>query len=218
MSQLSGKTLFISGGSRGIGLAIAVRAARDGANVALMAKTGAPHPKLLGTVFTAAAEIEAAGGQALPIVGDIRDGDAVSDAVERTVERFGGIDLCVNNASALDLSSPDDLPLKRLHVMKDINVRGTYMVSRECVAHLKRAHNPHILRLSPPVDVSPRWLSPQVGYTMANAYAVVTRPSRECGNAFLCEDVLMEEGVVNFDRYAYMPGVAPAIDLYVEHV
>src|SRR3954449_7072937 len=126
---LAGKTLFISGGSRGIGLAIALRAARDGANIAFIAKTASPHPKLPGTVYTAAAEIEAVGGQALPIVGDIRDESAVLDAVSATVERFGGIDICVNNASAIDLSGTEALPMKRYDLMQSINTRGTFLVS-----------------------------------------------------------------------------------------
>src|SRR4051812_5471255 len=136
-APLQGKTLFISGGSRGIGLAIALRAARDGANVALIAKTAEPHPRLPGTVFTAAAEIEEAGGAALPIVGDIRDEDAVAAAVAQTVERFGGIDVCVNNASAIDLSGTEALALKRYDLMQDINARGTFVVTRACAAALR---------------------------------------------------------------------------------
>ena len=272
---LAGKTLFISGGSRGIGLAIALRAARDGANVALIAKTTEPHPTLPGTVYTAAEEIEAAGGRALPIVGDIRDEDRVAAAVARAVERFGGIDVCVNNASAIDLSPTETLPIKRYDLMQSINTRGTFVVSRACIPHLKGSANPHILTLSPPVSLEPRWLGPHVGYTIAKygmtlcalgfaaefaadgiasnalwprtliataavqnllggdeamararrpelysdaAYAVITRPSRECtGNAFLCEDVLAAEGVTDFDKYAYQPGAQPAVDLFVDH-
>jgi len=165
--DLAGKTLFISGGSRGIGLAIAARAARDGANVALIAKTAEPHPKLPGTVFTAAEEIEAAGGHALPIVGDIRDEGQVEAAVAATVERFGGIDVCVNNASAIDLSGSEKLPVKRYDLMQAINTRGTFVVSRTCIPHLKRADNPHILTLSPPISLEPRWLGPHIGYTIA---------------------------------------------------
>jgi citronellol/citronellal dehydrogenase len=164
---LEGKTLFISGGSRGIGLQIALRAARDGANVALIAKTGEPHPKLPGTVFTAAAEIEAAGGRALPIVGDIRDEAQVEAAVAAAVERFGGIDVCVNNASAIDLSGTEALAIKRYDLMQAINVRGTFVVSRACIPHLKQAANPHILTLSPPISLEPRWLGPHIGYTLA---------------------------------------------------
>ncbi len=274
--SLAGKTLFISGGSRGIGLEIALRAARDGANVALIAKTAEPHPDLPGTVFTAAEEIEAAGGRALPIVGDIRDDGQVEAAVAATVERFGGIDVCVNNASAIDLSATEALAMKRYDLMQDINTRGTFAVSRACIPHLRRAENPHILTLSPPISLEPRWLGAHLAYTIAKygmtlcalglaaelaaagiasnalwprtliatsavqnllggdeaiagsrkpqlyadaAYAVVTRPSRECtGNAFLCEDVLAEEGVTDFDAYAQVPGATPRADLFVDHV
>ena len=272
---LAGKTLFISGGSRGVGLAIAIRAARDGANVALIAKTAEPHPKLEGTVYTAAAQIEAAGGRALPVVGDIRDEAQVAAAVAQAVERFGGIDVCVNNASAINLSGTEALEIKRYDLMQSINTRGTFVVSRACIPHLKRSANPHILTLSPPVSLEPRWLGPHVGYTIAKygmtlcalgfaaefaddgiasnalwprtliataavqnllggdeamararrpelyadaAYAVITRPSRDCtGNAFLCEDVLAAEGVTDFDRYAYQPGAEPEADLFVDH-
>ena len=164
---LEGRTLFISGGSRGIGLAIAQRAARDGANVALIAKTAEPHPKLEGTVYTAAESIEAAGGQALPIVGDIRDEAQVAGAVAQTVERFGGIDICVNNASAINLSGTEAMDMKRYDLMQDINTRGTYVVSKACVPHLKQAGNPHVLTLSPPISLQPRWLGPHIAYTIA---------------------------------------------------
>lgn len=164
--SLSGRTMFISGASRGIGLAIAKRAARDGANVALIAKTAEPHPKLPGTVYTAAREIEEAGGQALPIVGDIRDGDAVEKAVSAAVEQFGGIDICVNNASAINLGSITDVDLKRFDLMNGIQVRGTYAVSRACIPHLRGRPNPHILTLSPPIRLEPQWLKP-TAYMMA---------------------------------------------------
>ncbi|WP_125079322.1 SDR family oxidoreductase [Mycobacterium sp. P7213] len=163
---LSGKTMFISGASRGIGLAIAKRAACDGANVALIAKTAEPHPKLDGTIYTAAAEIEEAGGQALPIVGDIRDGDSVAGAVAATVERFGGIDICVNNASAINLGSILEVPLKRFDLMNGIEVRGTYAVSQACIPHMIGRDNPHILTLSPPIRLEPQWLKP-TAYMMA---------------------------------------------------
>ncbi|MGB2711677.1 MAG: NAD(P)-dependent oxidoreductase [Conexibacter sp.] len=272
--SLHGKTLFISGASRGIGLAIALRAARDGANVALIAKTATPHPKLEGTVYTAAEQIEAAGGQALPIVGDIREEQQVADAVAQAVERFGGIDVCVNNASAINLAGTEALELKRYDLMQDINVRGTFAVSRACIPHLRKAENPHILTLSPPIDLDPRWLGPHIGYTLAKygmslvalglaaelrgdgiasnalwprtlvataavqnllggdaamararrpeiyadaAYAILNRPSRECsGNTFLCEDVLVEEGITDFAPYAYVPGAELAVDLFVD--
>ena len=164
--SLAGKTMFISGASRGIGLAIAKRAARDGGNVALIAKTVEPHPKLPGTVYTAAREIEEVGGQALPIVGDVRDGDAVEAAVAQAVEQFGGIDICVNNASAINLGSITEVPLKRFDLMNGIQVRGTYAVSQACIPHLKGRSNPHILTLSPPIRLEPKWLKP-TAYMMA---------------------------------------------------
>jgi len=164
--SLSQKTMFISGASRGIGLAIAKRAAADGANVALIAKTAEPHPKLPGTVYTAAKEIEEAGGNALPIVGDIRDADAVASAVEQTVAQFGGIDICVNNASAINLGSIEEVPLKRFDLMNGIQVRGTYSVSQACIPHMKGRENPHILTLSPPIRLEPQWLKP-TAYMMA---------------------------------------------------
>ena len=164
--SLKGKTMFISGASRGIGLAIAKRAAADGANIALIAKTAEPHPKLPGTVFTAAKELEDAGGQALPIVGDIRDGDSVASAVAKTIEQFGGIDICVNNASAINLGSVAEVPLKRFDLMNGIQVRGTYAVSQACIPHMKGRDNPHILTLSPPIRLEPKWLKP-TAYMMA---------------------------------------------------
>jgi citronellol/citronellal dehydrogenase len=273
---LKHKTLFISGGSRGIGLAIALRAARDGANIALIAKTAEPHPKLEGTVFTAAEQIEQAGGQALPIVGDIRDETQVVNAVAETVNRFGGIDVCVNNASAISLAGTEALKIKRYDLMQTINTRGTFVVSRGCILHLKHSANPHILTLSPPISLEPRWLAPHIGYTIAKygmtlcalgfaaefredgiasnalwprtiiataavqnllggdeamarsrkpelyadaAYAVITRPSRECtGNTYLCEDVLAEEGITDLEQYSYIPGAEPVVDLYVDRL
>src|SRR5829696_6322655 len=165
--MLKDRVMFMSGGSRGIGLAIAARAARDGVKVALMAKTAEPHPKLPGTIYTAAEEIEKAGGQALPIVGDIRDEESVHGAVAQCVERFGGIDLCVNNASAINLSGTLDLPMKRYDLMQDINTRGTFLVSKACVPHLKDAANPHVLTLSPPLNRDPKWFETHVAYTIA---------------------------------------------------
>jgi citronellol/citronellal dehydrogenase len=159
--------MFLSGGSRGIGLAIATRAAADGANIALIAKTAEPHPMLEGTIYTAAEQIEAAGGTALPIVGDIRHDDQVAAAVARTVELFGGIDICVNNASAINLSGTEHLPMKSYDLMQDINTRGTYVVSRACIPHLKRAENPHILTLSPPLNLAQHWFQNHVAYTIA---------------------------------------------------
>ena len=165
-TPLAGRTLLISGGSRGIGLAIALRAARDGAQVALLAKTGTPHPKLEGTVHTAAAAIESAGGRALPIVGDVRADDDIDRAVEATVAAFGGIDIVVNNASVIDLSGTLDLSPKKYDLMQDVNVRGTFMLSRAALPHLRRAANPHILSLSPPLNLSPAWLGAFPGYLL----------------------------------------------------
>lgn len=163
---LAGKTMFISGGSRGIGLAIAVRAAREGANVALIAKTDEPHPQLPGTVHTAADEIREAGGRALPVVGDIRDQDAVLGAVAKAVDEFGGIDICVNNASAINLANVESMPLKRYDLIQSINSRGTFIVSQACIPHLK-ANGGHILTLSPPINLNPRWLGAHAPYTLS---------------------------------------------------
>jgi citronellol/citronellal dehydrogenase len=167
MSSLKGKTLFITGASRGIGLAIGVRAARDGANVAIVAKTTEPHPKLPGTIYTAAKEIEAAGGQALPIVCDIQQDEQVAASVEQTVEKFGGIDILVNNASAIHLTGTTATPMKRYDLMHRINTRGTFLCSQLCIPHLEKASNPHILNLSPPLNMEAKWFAPHVAYTMA---------------------------------------------------
>src|SRR5579875_2526672 len=165
--SLKGKTLFISGGSRGIGLAIALRAARDGANVAILAKTAEPHPKLPGTIYTAADEIEAAGGRALAIVGDVRDEASIRSAVEQTAETFGAIDIVVNNASAIDLSPSTDLAVKKFDLMQQIEVRGTFLLTREAIPYLRRSDHAHILTLSPPLNLSKRWLGANVGYMLA---------------------------------------------------
>lgn len=167
MSSLKGKTIFMSGGSRGIGLAIALRAARDGANVAIAAKTDTPHPKLPGTIHTAAAEIEEAGGGALALVCDIRSEETVHAAVDATIAKFGGIDICINNASAIQLTPTEATDMKRFDLMHQINTRGTFLVSKTCIPHLKKADNPHILNLAPPLDMSPKWFKPHVAYTMA---------------------------------------------------
>ena len=274
MPTLSGKTIFVSGASRGIGLAIALRAAQDGANVALIAKTAEPHPKLEGTVYTAAEAIEEAGGQALPIVGDIREEEQVEAAVEQAVDRFGGIDIAINNASAINLAGTEALEMKRYDLMQDINTRGTFVVSKHCVPHLRQADNPHVLTLSPPLSLDPKWAKQHVGYTLAkygmslctlgmaeefrddgiafnslwpqtivataavqnllggdeamaksrkpevvsdSAYAILTRPSRECtGNFFLCEDVLAEEGVTDLSHYSEGDESELQVDLFVE--
>lgn len=165
--SLAGKTILMSGGSRGIGLAIALRAAADGANIAMLAKTDTPHPKLEGTIHTAAEQIRAAGGQALPIVGDVREDDDITEAVLKTQGEFGGIDIVINNASVIDLSRSLDLGPKKYDLMQDVNVRGTFMLSRAAVPILKDAENPHILSLSPPLNATPKWLGAHTGYTLA---------------------------------------------------
>jgi citronellol/citronellal dehydrogenase len=165
--SLNGRVIFMSGGSRGIGLAIAKRAAQDGARVVLIAKTAEPHPKLPGTVFTAAEEIDQAGGEALPIVGDIRDAEAVDGAVAQAVERFGGIDIVVNNASAINLSPMRDLEVKRFDLMQTINSRGTFVVTRACLPHLRQSEHAHVLTLSPPLSVDRRWLAGHSAYTLS---------------------------------------------------
>ncbi len=167
MTALKGKTLFITGASRGIGLAIALRAARDGANIAIAAKTAEPNPKLEGTIHTAAAEIEKTGGRALAVVCDIRDEAQVQAAVDRTVAQFGGIDICVNNASAISLTRTEATDMKRYDLMHAINGRGTFLVSKTCIPHLRKAANPHILMLSPPLDMNPKWFGPHVAYSIA---------------------------------------------------
>src|SRR5471030_2985193 len=165
--SLSGKTLFVTGASRGIGLAIALRAARDGANIAIAAKTAEPHPKLPGTIYSAAEEIEDAGGKALPLIVDVRDEAGVLEAVEKTVAAFGGIDICVNNASAISLTGTLATDMKRYDLMHQINTRGTFLTSKACIPHLKRSANPHVLMLSPPLDMSARWFAGHVAYSMA---------------------------------------------------
>ncbi len=167
MSTLQGKTLFITGASRGIGLAVALRAARDGANVVIVAKTADPDPRLPGTIYSAAAEVEAAGGKALPLQVDIRFEDQVQAAVAKAVETFGGIDICVNNASAIFLAGTLETPMKRYDLMHQINTRGTYVVSQACLPYLLKAENPHILNMSPPLNMEERWFAPHVAYTMA---------------------------------------------------
>ena len=165
--SLSGKTLFITGASRGIGLAIALRAARDGANVAIAAKTTEPHPKLEGTIYTAAEAIEQAGGKALPIAVDIRDEAGVIRAVEHTAEAFGGIDIVVNNASAISLTDTPRTDMKRFDLMHGINTRGTFLVTKSALPYLERAANPHVLMLAPPLDFQERWFAPHLAYSIA---------------------------------------------------
>jgi citronellol/citronellal dehydrogenase len=261
MTDLAKKTIFISGGSRGIGLAIAIRAARDGANVCLVAKTAEPDPRLEGTIYTAAEEIDEAGGEALPIVGDIRDEESVRSAVEQCLATFGGIDIAINNASAINLAGTEQLEMKRYDLMQDINTRGTFVVSKYCVPHLKQAVNPHVLTLSPPLNMDPKWFAQHAAYTIAKygmsmctmgmaeefredgiafnslwprtiiataaiknvvggeaamalsrspeimadaAYAILTKPSRECtGNFFIDDEVLAAEGITDLSGYSY---------------
>jgi len=167
MPTLKNKTIFMSGGSRGIGLAIALRAAADGANVVIAAKTAEPHPKLPGTIYTAAEEIEAAGGKALAVLCDIRSEEQVNAAVDAAVEKFGGIDICINNASAIQLTPTAATDMKRYDLMHQVNTRGTFLVSKTCLPHLKKSENGHILNLAPPLDMSPKWFAPHVAYTMA---------------------------------------------------
>ena len=273
MNDLSHKTLLISGASRGIGKAIALRAARDGANIAIAAKTAKPHPKLQGTIFTAAEEIAAAGGQALPLQLDVRDDHAIDEAVEKTVSEFGGLDILVNNASAITLLGTEKLPMRRFDLMFDVNVRGTYTCTRACIPYLRKAGNPHVLNLSPPLNLNPHWFKDHVAYTMSKygmslcvlgmaeefresgvavnalwprtviataaismlgdmvkpencrseqimadaAHAILCREARECsGNFFIDEDVLAQEGVSNFDRYAVNPGAPLMKDLFLD--
>jgi len=191
MAELEGRTVFMSGGSRGIGLAIATRLAQDGVNVAIMAKTDEPHPKLPGTIHTAAEEIEEAGGSALPIVGDIRDEDQVARAVEQTVERFGGIDICVNNASAIDLTPVADLAVKKFDLMQSINARGTFVVTQACLPHLRESDHAHVLTLSPPLVTDAKWLGGHAAYTLSKVGMTmitlgVAEDERENGMAANC--------------------------------
>jgi len=271
--SLKGKTLFITGASRGIGKAIGLRAARDGANVAIIAKTTEPHPKLPGTIYSAAEEINAAGGKALPLAVDIRDENAVAEAVKKTVETFGGIDILVNNASAIHLTGTEATPMKRYDLMHQINARGTFLVSQKCIPHLMKAANPHVLNLSPPLDFDVKWFANHSAYTLAKygmsifawamaaefkdkgvafnclwprtgiataaiqnilggdegmkrcrkpdimadaAHAIFNRPARTCtGNFFIDDEVLAEEGVTDFDRYAVSPGTPLMPDFFV---
>ena len=165
--SLKGKTLFITGASRGIGLAIAKCAAQDGANIVIAAKTATPHKHLPGTIYTAAEEIEAVGGKALPLIVDIRSEELVREAVDKAAETFGGIDICINNASAISLTNTEATEMKRWDLMHQINARGTFLVSKTCIPYLKKAENPHVMMMSPPLDMSPKWFAPHVAYTMA---------------------------------------------------
>jgi citronellol/citronellal dehydrogenase len=212
VATLKGKTVFITGGSRGIGLAIAVRAAADGANIIIAAKTVVPHPKLPGTIHTAAREIEAAGGQCLPVRCDIRDEDQIAAAVGAAVERFGGIDILVNNASAISLTGTMDTPMKRVDLMFGINVRGTYAASQACIPHLTRAANPHILTLSPPLNLDRKWFAPHVAYTIAK-YGMsmcVLGMAEELREAGIAVNALWPRTLIATAALKMVPGVDPA--------
>lgn len=212
---LKGKTIFISGASRGIGLAIVKRAAADGANVAIAAKTTDPHPKLPGTIFSAAEEVEAAGGKALPIACDIREEDQVVAAARRTAETFGGIDILINNASAINLTPTEATPMKRFDLMMGVNTRGTYLCTQACLPYLKqsgeRKRNPHILTLSPPLNMEPRWFAPHVAYTMAK-YGMsmcVLGHSEEFRSYGIAVNALWPRTVIQTAALQMIPGVKP---------
>jgi citronellol/citronellal dehydrogenase len=208
-ASLHGKTLFITGASRGIGLAIALRAARDGANVVIAAKSSVANPKLPGTIFTAAAEVEAAGGQALPIKCDIREESEVQAAVSQAVERFGGIDILVNNASAIWLCGTLDTPMKRFDLMSQVNARGTFLCSQLCLPHLLKAANPHILTLAPPPNLAPHWWAPHTGYTLAKmGMSFVTLGlAAEFRSQGVAVNALWPRTVIATDAINMIPGV-----------
>ena len=273
MNYLSNKTLFVSGASRGIGLAIAKRAASDGANIILAAKTAEPHPKLPGTIYTAAEEIEEAGGKAFPLICDVRSEEQIEDAVNKGAEHFGGIDICVNNASAIQLTNTLQTDMKRYDLMNQINARGTFLTSKKCLPYLLKAQNPHILNLSPPLDMNPKWFSNHVAYSIAKygmslcvlgmaeefkeqgvavnalwprtaiataavknilggdetvkvsrtpeimadaAYVIFTKDSKEfTGNFCIDDNLLAENGVDDFSKYAEVPFAQLAPDFFV---
>ena len=273
MNDLSNKTLFVSGASRGIGLAIAKRAASDGANIILAAKTAEPHPKLPGTIYTAAEEIEEAGGKAFPLICDVRSEEQIEDAVNKGAEHFGGIDICVNNASAIQLTNTLQTDMKRYDLMNQINARGTFLTSKKCLPYLLKAQNPHILNLSPPLDMNPKWFSNHVAYSIAKygmslcvlgmaeefkeqgvavnalwprtaiataavknilggdetvkvsrtpeimadaAYVIFTKDSKEfSGNFCIDDNLLAENGVDDFSKYAEVPFAQLAPDFFV---
>ncbi|MGE5337759.1 MAG: SDR family oxidoreductase, partial [Gemmatimonadota bacterium] len=213
--SLKGKTIFISGASRGIGLAIATRCAADGANVAIAAKTTEPHPKLPGTIYTAAKEIEQAGGQCLPLQVDIREEVQVVEAAKRTAEKFGGIDIVINNASAINLTNTEATPIKRFDLMFGVNVRGTFLVTQACLPYLKqsgeRRRNPHVLTLSPPLNMNPRWFAPHVAYTMAK-YGMsmcVLGHAEEFRSYGIAVNALWPRTVIQTAALQMIPGVKP---------
>lgn len=209
MATLSGKTLFITGASRGIGRAIALRAARDGANIAIAAKSDVPNPKLPGTIHTVAAEVEAAGGRALALRCDIRDEDSVGAAVAATVDAFGGIDALVNNASAIWLRGTLDTPMKRFDLMQQVNARGSFLCAQACLPHLLHAPNPHILTLAPPPSLDPKWWGPHTGYTLAKmGMSFVTLGlAAEFGRHGVAINALWPRTVIATDAINLIPGV-----------
>jgi len=273
MQHFEGKTLFITGASRGIGLGIGLNAAKEGANVVIIAKTAEPHPKLEGTIYTAAAEIEAAGGKALPLAVDVRDEAAVQAAVEQAVKTFGGIDILINNASTVQLTNTEQTELKRWDLMQQINLRGTFICSQACLPHLKKAANPHILNISPPLNMDAKWFKDCLAYSISKygmsmcvlgmaaefkkyniavnalwpkttiataaiqnllggeammrrsrttaivadaAIAIFKRDSKTfTGNFCIDEDVLIQEGITDFTKYAVDPTAKLAPDLYM---
>jgi citronellol/citronellal dehydrogenase len=210
MTDLHGKTLFITGASRGIGLAIALRAARDGANIVIAAKSSVANPKLPGTIHSAAAAVEAAGGQALALRCDIREEADVQAAVEATVARFGGIDILVNNASAIWLRGTLDTPMKRFDLMQQVNARGSFLCAQRCLPHLLQAANPHILTLAPPPSLNPAWWAPHTGYTLAKmGMSLVTLGlAAEFGVQGVAVNALWPRSVIATDALKMIPGVA----------
>jgi len=212
MSSLAGKTLFITGASRGIGLAIALRAARDGANVAIAAKSSVPNPKLPGTIHTAAAAVEAAGGRALAIKCDIREEEQVQAAAAATAQAFGGIDILVNNASAIWLRGILDTPMKRFDLMQQVNSRGSFLCAQACLPHLLKAPNPHILTLAPPPNLDPKWWGPHTGYTLAKmGMSFLTLGlAAEFGPRGVAVNALWPRTVIATDALNMIPGVEVA--------
>lgn len=211
-APLAGKTIFITGASRGIGLAIGLRAARDGARIVIAAKSNVPNPKLPGTIHSAAREIEAAGGEALAVACDIRDEAQVQSAVDAAVARFGGIDALVNNASAISLTGTRETPMKRFDLMFGVNVRGTFLTTQACLPHLLKSANPHVLMLSPPLNMDPRWFGPHVAYTMAK-YGMsqcVLGMAEEFKRERIAINALWPRTVIHTAALAMIPGVDPA--------
>ncbi|QOW22586.1 SDR family oxidoreductase [Novilysobacter avium] len=209
MSSLSGKTLFITGASRGIGRAIALRAARDGANVAIASKSATPNPKLAGTIHSVAAEVDAAGGKGLALKCDIRDEDQVLAAVAATVEAFGGIDILVNNASAIWLRGTLDTPMKRFDLMQQVNARGSFLCAQACLPHLLKAANPHILSLAPPPSLDPKWWGPHTGYTLAKMGMsfVTIGLAAEFGPQGVAVNALWPRTIIATDALNMIPGI-----------